>query len=59
MLRHIGAADGFAGMGLSRREANWAIKALRDEALPLFAASDDRAGGAPRGNRAVRDTCLR
>jgi error-prone DNA polymerase len=44
MLRNIAAADGFAGMGLSRREANWAIKALRDEALPLFAAADDRAG---------------
>jgi len=44
MLRHIAAADGFAGIGLSRREANWAIKALRDEALPLFAAADDRAG---------------
>ncbi|WP_458757751.1 hypothetical protein ACSVBT_17480 [Afipia sp. TerB] len=35
MLRHIAAADGFAGLGLSRRDANWAIKALRDEALPL------------------------
>jgi len=44
MLRHIAAADGFAGLGLSRREASWAIKALRDEALPLFAAADDRAG---------------
>jgi error-prone DNA polymerase len=44
MLRHIAAADGFAGIGLSRREANWAIKALRDEALPLFAAADDREG---------------
>jgi error-prone DNA polymerase len=31
-------------MGYSRREALWAIKALRDEALPLFAAADDRAG---------------
>src|ERR1700710_1396133 len=29
---------------MSRREASWAIKALRDEALPLFAAADDRAG---------------
>jgi hypothetical protein len=28
----------------SRREASWAIKALRDEALPLFAAADDRDG---------------
>ncbi len=43
-LKHIAAADGFAGLGLSRRDASWAIKALRDEALPLFAAADDRAG---------------
>jgi error-prone DNA polymerase len=43
-LRHIAAADGFSGLGLSRREASWAIKALRDEPLPLFAAADDRAG---------------
>jgi error-prone DNA polymerase len=43
-MRHIAAADGFAGVGLSRRDANWAIKALRDEALPLFAAADDQDG---------------
>jgi error-prone DNA polymerase len=43
-LNHIAAADGFKGLGLSRRGASWAIKALRDQALPLFAAADDRAG---------------
>jgi error-prone DNA polymerase len=43
-LNHIAAADGFKGLGLSRREASWAIKALHDGALPLFAAADDRAG---------------
>ena len=43
-LNHIAAADGFQGLGLSRRDASWAIKALHDEALPLFAAADDRAG---------------
>jgi error-prone DNA polymerase len=43
-LNHIAAADGFKGLGLSRREAIWAIKGLHDEALPLFAAADDRAG---------------
>jgi len=43
-LNHIAAADGFKGLGLSRREASWAIKALHDEALPLFAAADDQAG---------------
>ncbi|KAA0572548.1 hypothetical protein FZ983_31890 [Azospirillum sp. B21] len=40
-LRQLAAADGFAGMGLTRREAAWAIRALRDEALPLFAAAGD------------------
>jgi error-prone DNA polymerase len=43
-LQHIAAADGFRGLGLSRRDAAWAIKALRDDALPLFAEADDRAG---------------
>jgi DNA polymerase III alpha subunit len=40
-LNGIARADGFRGLGLSRREA---IKGLRDEALPLFAAADDRDG---------------
>ncbi|MDC7675196.1 error-prone DNA polymerase [Asticcacaulis machinosus] len=31
--------DAFQGLGLSRREALWAIKGLRDEQLPLFAAA--------------------
>ena len=30
-LMHIAAADGFKGLGLSRREAIWAIKDLHDE----------------------------
>ena len=41
-LYGIAKADGFMGLGLSRREAAWAIKSLRDEAMPLFAAADDR-----------------
>jgi error-prone DNA polymerase len=41
-LNGIARADGFGSLGLSRRSAAWAIKALRDEALPLFAAADDR-----------------
>jgi error-prone DNA polymerase len=44
MLRHIAAADGFSSLGLSRRAANWAIKALRDDPLPLFAIADDKEG---------------
>ena len=39
-LVHIAEADAFRpSLGLARREALWAIKALRDEPLPLFAAS--------------------
>jgi error-prone DNA polymerase len=41
-LYGIAKSDGFKGIDLSRREAAWAIKSLRDEALPLFAAADDR-----------------
>lgn len=38
-LVHIAEADAFRpSLGLARREALWAIKALRDEPLPLFAA---------------------
>jgi error-prone DNA polymerase len=43
-LVRIAAADGFrASLGLARREALWAIKALRDEPLPLFSAAAQRA----------------
>ncbi len=39
-LAHLAEADAFRpGLGLARREALWAIKALRDEPLPLFAAA--------------------
>jgi error-prone DNA polymerase len=39
----IAGADGFrASLGLARREALWAIKALRDEPLPLFSAAAER-----------------
>lgn len=42
-LVNIAEADGFqAAMGFARREALWAIKALRDEPLPLFAAASAR-----------------
>uniref|UniRef100_UPI001E3B519F error-prone DNA polymerase n=1 Tax=Paracoccus binzhouensis TaxID=2796149 RepID=UPI001E3B519F len=44
-LDQIAAADGFRpAFGLARREAQWAIKGLRDEELPLFAAASDREG---------------
>jgi error-prone DNA polymerase len=39
-LRLLADADAFAGLGLGRRAASWAIRGLRDDALPLFAAAD-------------------
>ena len=42
-LVRIAEADGFRpGLGLARREALWAIRALRDDPLPLFAAASER-----------------
>ena len=41
----LARADGFAGMGLDRRQALWAIRGLGTAPLPLFAAADARAGG--------------
>ncbi|MBY3060364.1 error-prone DNA polymerase [Rhizobium leguminosarum] len=42
-LTQIAEADGFQpALGLARREALWAIRALRDEPLPLFAAASSR-----------------
>ena len=44
-LARIAEADGFRpAFGLARREALWAIRGLRDEELPLFAAASARAG---------------
>jgi error-prone DNA polymerase len=39
-LEHLAEADAFRSLGLDRRAALWAIRGLRDEALPLFAAAD-------------------
>ncbi|MEO5772662.1 MAG: error-prone DNA polymerase [Sphingomicrobium sp.] len=41
-LERIAEADGFASLGLNRREALWRVKALGDAPLPLFAAADAR-----------------
>ena len=46
----LARADAFRSMGLDRRTAGWAVKALGPEPLPLFAAADARArnqGGVP------------
>ena len=39
-LQRLAEADAFRGLGLDRREALWAIRGLRDDVLPLFAAAD-------------------
>ncbi len=45
-LVELADADAFRpSLGLARREALWAIKALRDEPLPLFAAAANREAG--------------
>jgi len=45
-FNRLAEADAFrATMRLARRDALWAIKALRDEQLPLFAAADARENG--------------
>lgn len=46
-LERIAEADGFGSLGLSRREALWAVRALSDKPLPLFAAADRANGVAP------------
>ncbi|WP_145200276.1 error-prone DNA polymerase [Sphingobium sp. B2] len=47
-LVHLAEADAFRpAFGLARRDALWAIKALRDEPLPLFAAVSDDDRPAP------------
>jgi len=58
-LEKLARADAFAslepdGKPLSRRQALWAVKALRDTPLPLFAASED-AQTPPSGMLAGAD----
>ena len=52
-LVQLAQADAFGpALGLARREALWAIKALRDEPLPLFAATRE-ADPIPEFNEPV------
>jgi len=46
-VRALARADAFGSMGLTRREALWHARALRDERLPLF--DRDGAGGGEHG----------
>jgi len=41
-LERIAEADGFASLGIDRRQALWRVKALGHRSLPLFAAADAR-----------------
>jgi error-prone DNA polymerase len=41
-MQRLAEADALRGLGLERREALWAIRGLRDDVLPLFAAADAR-----------------
>jgi error-prone DNA polymerase len=45
-LEALARADAFAGLGLTRREALWAVKGLAPEPLPLFAAMQEEEQGA-------------
>ncbi|MDH7639275.1 error-prone DNA polymerase [Sphingomonas oryzagri] len=44
VLDRIGHAAGFASVQRSRRSSLWDVKGLGEQALPLFAAADERAG---------------
>jgi error-prone DNA polymerase len=58
-LERLADADAFRpALGLARREALWAIKALRDEPLPLFAAAAARVN-APLPEISEPETALR
>jgi len=45
-LEALARADAFAGLGLTRREALWAVKGLAPDPLPLFAAMNEEEQGA-------------
>ena len=40
-LERLAEADAFRSIGLDRRRALWALKALGEPPLPLFAAAED------------------
>ena len=47
VLAGLAAADGFRSIGLDRRAAEWAVKALADQPLPLFVAGGAAAEQLP------------
>jgi error-prone DNA polymerase len=53
-LERLAEADAFRSTGLDRRRALWALKALGEPPLPLFAAAED----APTSSREARAMAL-
>ena len=41
-LERLANADGYTSLGLTRRQALWAVRGLKDRPLPLFAAAEIR-----------------
>ncbi|MSO64384.1 MAG: error-prone DNA polymerase [Alphaproteobacteria bacterium] len=54
-LESLAAADAFGSLGLSRRQALWAVRGLADTSLPLFAAAEqaDERRATAVGSNAV------
>ncbi|MBS0192153.1 MAG: error-prone DNA polymerase [Phycisphaerales bacterium] len=48
-MRRLAAADAFSSMGLSRQQALWETRLLRDEPLPLFEKAEEAAGSDDQG----------
>jgi error-prone DNA polymerase len=55
-LRRLASADAFNSMGLSRRQALWEVRNLRDEKLPLFDGDGDCATGGSPASANAEDT---
>ena len=50
VLARLAGADAFTSMGLSRRQAGWAVRAMSDSGpLPLFESEGGGRGGGERG----------
>ncbi len=57
-LETLARADAFAGLGLNRREALWAVKGLDTTTMPLFAAAERREQAVPLGDLAPGEQVL-
>ncbi|MCG3121890.1 MAG: Error-prone DNA polymerase [Phycisphaerales bacterium] len=45
VMRRLAAADAFGSMGLSRQQALWQVRLLRDVEMPLFDGLEERTAG--------------